>query len=114
MDGVRILNQVEMREVNPLVILVGIGVMVIIVGLCLVFTEAIKDNVDKNRIAIGLVIFVVGVIIISFGIYFDDNPIPTGKYEYTVLLEKGVDLIEFSEKYEIVEKQGEMWIIKDK
>lgn len=45
-----------------------------------------------------------------------DNPIQlnTGKYEYKATISNEVRLLEFNDKYEIIRKEGELYIIRDK
>ena len=38
----------------------------------------------------------------------------TGRYEYKVLIEDGVEMKEFYERYNVIEQDGEIWIIEDK
>jgi hypothetical protein len=107
MEGLHIFNKVEITKVNALLIIILFLIITttISIGLCIL---------DTRKHLIGFIYITVGIISLLLLIFTANNPKPTGKYEYTVTISKNVNLLEFNNKYEIVQQDGELWIIRDK
>lgn len=40
--------------------------------------------------------------------------VPTGRYRYEVKLDETIDINEFYDKYEVIERRGDIWVLQDK
>ena len=111
MEGVTILNTIEVMECTWGFSIVGL----IIAILSLLFLIGIIFSIIKNEVIITsfLSLFVVFGVVIStmcFGSvneYFDH-------YKYQVIVDDSVSLIEFTEKYEILDQEGLIYTVKEK
>lgn len=89
----------------------GVGVPIFAIGLTAM--DKCKHNLLK---AISFIIGILaGTSMYIFGAGWQMFEQPTGKYEYTVSIDDTkIHMLEFNDKYEIVNKNGELWVIRDK
>lgn len=108
LNGIEVLNKVELMDnvFNPMCIIPFIlFVMTIVV--------AVKSGVDEY-----IFVFVVSIIllslffILSMTIYY--KQIPNGQYEYQVTISDSVSMVEFNEKYDVIEVEGKIYTIREK
>lgn len=106
MEGITILSARQLMEAqNWTIVMVLVGIVVMFGSLILI---------TKN-IYFGIVSFIIGCILSIVGMI--SNIIidkPTGKYEYKVTISDEVNLVEFNEKYEIINQEGLIYTIKEK
>lgn len=116
MEGIEVLNQIEIMEL-PLWVNVVIIVLLIITLFSLVmsFVDAIKD-ITNGHCWIFMVVTTVTYIALIIMSSMDKQLLtePTGKYEYQVTIDDSVSMNEFYEKYEIVEVNGKIYTIREK
>lgn len=111
MEGVTILNTIEVMASTWGFSIVGL----IIAILSLLFLIGIIFSIIKNEVIITsflslLVVFGVIISTMCFGSaneYFDH-------YEYQVIVDDSVSLVEFTEKYEILDQEGLIYTVKEK
>ena len=111
MEGVTILNTIEVMASTWGFSIVGL----IIAILSLLFLIGIIFSIIKNEVFITsflsmLVVFDVLISIMCFSSaneYFDH-------YEYQVIIDDSVSLVEFTEKYEILDQEGLIYTVKEK
>jgi hypothetical protein len=112
-EGIHVFNQIEILALPSWYfwVVFGVGAPIFTIGLT-VFDKS-KHNLLK---VIGFIVGILaGTSIYVFGSGWQMFKQPTGKYEYTVSIDDTkIHMLEFNEKYEIVNKNGELWIIKDK
>lgn len=110
MEGITILNTVYEYAslINPLWVLAFIGICLIIslIGLFTIDYDKVQIAC-KVLIAFSLIGFVGSII----GASIETDKIVDTKYQ--VLISEEVNLKEFQEKYEIIEKNGEIYTIRE-
>ena len=113
-DGITVLSQSEITTqpcwiwiflfVSWFVIILG----VVLVIICASFNKKIGTKLATISTFLGIVLFFIdwlcGIII----------TVPTGKYEYKVTISDEVNFVEFNNKYEIIDQDGLIYIIKEK
>ncbi len=111
-EGIRILSQSPIIEYDYKYWYIALGGVIgaIAIGLLIgVLTQ------DFN---FGMLGAFVGVIVGCFaGMVATEETVvetDTGRYEYKVLIEDGVEMKEFYEHYNVIEQDGEIWVIEDK
>lgn len=106
MEGVTILYQMEVFEDNQLFWIFG-GALFI---LSLIFEFIVFLTVDEDWMyRLGIVGVVIGIIVIMLAI-----PLGHKEYQYKVTVDDSVSMVEFYEKYEIVNTEGKIFTVKEK
>lgn len=110
-EGLEIINKVEIMGENPKINIIGY----IVFAMMLVFFVLglfLFDYDDKSRhICFGICILLA---IVKVLIFQTNDKFPTGEYYYEVILDDTVNLKEFYQKYEVIEIKGDLYTIKEK
>lgn len=109
LEGINILNQVEIMRVDPSCIL-PIALLVTLIILGAVFIGTACEGYDIFK---GILLLIVSVPLL-IAIIVSKPSVPTGRYEYTVTIDESVSFTDLYENYEIVEQNGQLWILRDK
>lgn len=105
MTGVNIhaITEVPICE-HSLGVLFPVGLIIVFIGLM---------SLPLGYYKISLCVAVCGFVLGLLGIYFCSTP--TGYYNtYKVTIEENVSLVEFNEKYEILDQEGDIYTIKER
>jgi Na+(H+)/acetate symporter ActP len=111
MQGVTILNEFSVIAEHNWTVATFIGFIIIILMICAVGTIAVT-----SLGGIGYVLLLCSAIFGFLGIqaigYLTSEPV----YEthYQVMIDDSVSMIDFSNRYEVLEQQGKIFIVKDK
>ena len=110
LEGITILNQVEIMDSPWWCIPVG-ALAAIVIGIIIMLILGVITEWHDASMYIGMIVAVLSM----FGIWVAiGDSIPTGRYEYHVTIDESVSLKEFYSQYNIVDQQGEIYIIEDK
>ena len=109
-EGVTILNQVEIMKSPWWCIPAGLSAFFVI-GLGLATLLGFLTDWSDAGVYIGVAVGVICMIVI---LAKTGETIPTGRYKYHVTIDESVNLKEFYSQYNIVDQQGEIYIIEDK
>ena len=107
MAGVEILNQIEVTDTQT-----GIGfgwVLAIALGVFLLIS--ILGNFDEFCMVLGA-IAAAGIAIMV--IFATIEEVPTGEYQYEVIVNEEVNLQEFYDYYDVVEQRGEIFVVEER
>lgn len=107
MEGIEILQTLEVARYND-----GfIALFIIAIILFTVFIFAMLSNkvFDAASFVIGSVLL---VLVIGFGILYKNSK--TLHTEYIVTVDQSVNVVEFFDKYEVIEHEDKLWRIKEK
>lgn len=111
MEGVTILNKTEIMWLPiPYYFAIPVSIGMILIGLICCGVLIDEENwwaIMPAAVAILGCCFIVNLAT-------NDPLVPTGRYEYEVLLSEEVSFTELYERYEIVEQRGEIWVLRDK
>ena len=107
-----ILNQTPIMEMDPaynslaLKLLVAVGIGLVATVICVCFGGDISVAVTSSFTVLCLVglLAVVGL----------SPKVPTDRNEYIVKIDDDAPFVEIYEKYEVVERKGDVWILQDK
>ena len=107
LEGIEILNQTEIMTAPT-----WAGVICFIYT-CLAIISWIFYIIKDNVVMLTLLIisFLLAIIFMFLMLGID---VPTGKYDYQVTIDDSVLMVEFTEKYEIVEINGKIYTIREK
>ena len=105
MDGVQILNTIEIQQNSPIA---DLGVMLLILGAFLALI-AIGCN-ERKMLIMFSIIALVGLILLC---YIGRTEIKT-KTRYETIIDKSVSYIELTEKFKVIEQRGDIWVLEEK
>lgn len=112
MDGVTILNTIELTAPSP-----GVIVTLVVTGLLFLILISVPETSSSKTD--NLVIFLIVssaiafLVCMSIVIYQSDNH-KTGKLQYEVTIDDSVSMTEFNKKYEIVEQRGDIFVVNER
>lgn len=113
MDGVTILNTIELTGVSAgaWVTLLGSGLV-----LCasMLFPPSTVSSNTENLIALLIVIDVIMLFGSMFVAVYQSENHKTGELQYEVTIDDTVSMTEFNKKYEIVEQRGDIFVVKER
>ena len=110
LDGVRVLNEEIVKEMN----IEGIILAFILLSIATFIGMVVSDIF--NKLAGYLLLFVASIIIICTVMFFKPiNNIAFKEYkQYDIILEKSVDYKKFSDTYNVISHSGEIYIVRFK
>lgn len=114
MNGVEIINQVEIIEKQfGCGFAIG-GIIGVILAVVAITFSSLDDNVLIDCVFFIFIIVGTGIIFGGIGATITYEEVPTGKYEYQVTISEDVKMTDFLEKYEIVEQNDKIYTVIEK
>lgn len=111
MDGVTILNTIEVTGASKNVIIATL-ICFVIALLIMFILKASEDSIFDTFLLILLIGDVFGLFACFFvGTYQNENH-KTGELQYEVTIDDTVLMTEFNKKYEIIEQRGDIFVVK--
>ena len=112
MAGIEILNQIPVTETE---MGIGFGWLMVIAIVILSFIGGIFAVFDSDDLDLGLVLGAVGAVGVTLVIMiFSAKEVPTGEYQYEVVIGEEVNLHEFYDYYDVIEQRGEIFVVQEK
>ena len=106
LDGIEVLNKVEMYKEFPLWLLILIIVFLVIgVFFCMIGVSIKTKLIGILFLTICLVCLVCGIII---------STQPSDIKQYQVTISDSVSMVEFNEKYDVIKVEGKIYTIREK
>lgn len=103
MDGIEILNMISIPQMHPMAIF---GVILLMFG---VFLFMISLAADEHKIAIAfLVMALIGMCLMLCTKELEP------KIQYEVTIDESVSYKELTDKYNIIEQRGEIFVLEEK
>ena len=109
MDGVTILNTIEVTGISRNVIIAFMASFVI--GL---FLMAILELSENSCVLVYLLIDLIVFIGCVFVSWYQLENRKTGELQYEVTIDDSVSMTEFNKKYEIIEQRGDIFVVKER
>lgn len=109
-EGIEVLNKVAIMEPTPVADFVSIIYAIIIVFAVIII---ICGAAFHNNWIIGFGVCLILCSNIAIVIY-GKKEMETGRYEYQCIISDEVLFVDMYEKYEVVSKNGELWMIRDR
>lgn len=111
MQGIEILNKTPILEFSDLSnTLFGITIYILIASLVLLVLAFVTRK-DPIFYVFALVLFTSFILIIIAVVLPEQE---SGRYTYQCKISEEVSLVEFYEKYEIADKNGDLWAIRER
>ena len=109
-EGIEILSQEPIMECTYL------GLRIFIIGLLFSLIVGVLLEVFYFLDGSGFLIMGCGMVLFLLsGVLIDANyVIPTGKYEYKIIVDDNVSMAEFYEHYKVVDQEGKIFIVREK
>lgn len=111
LEGIEILDKTEILYTSDVAILFCVFSMIAIIVTAIISILFLAYNQIREAI-ISAVVCGLAIITIIISLSFVDKP--TGTYQYQVTIDENVSMVEFHEKYEIVDIKGKIYTIKEK
>lgn len=113
-----ILNTIELTGTvswvkTAAIVLLGLFVLSMLLGIGLVGKDSKRDKIGGWCFIIATVAFF-AVIILGWIADSDRFIVPNGKYQYEVLINDETSFVEITEKYDIIEQRGEIFVVAPK
>ena len=107
LEGIEVLNQIEITKVPDWILFaLFISACALVVAMIIAIITEWKNALIATCISIvAFIVFLVAAFIVD---------IPTGRYKYQVTIDESVSLIEFRNKYEIINVEGKIYTIKER
>lgn len=108
-----VINIIELTKTAPVVDIIFIVFLFLTV---ISFIGIIATPITHENIGIVCcVIMLLSVIgIFVCGALFDRCTVPNGKYQYEILIDDNVTFNEVTEKYNIIDQRGEIFVVEEK
>ena len=104
LEGINVLYMESIDQYSRgALIFAGVMILTLIIGLVLVMKEQF----------IGVIAAICSVVVIIFIGSFGDTE-PTGRYTYECIIDQSVPLNDVYERYEVIDRRGDIWVLKDK
>lgn len=118
MDGITVLNEI-VETIEPLSIwvwalMLGLAIILTLILICGLFWSVKKKNIDCIVLLSFYSLLAVFVWISVCCGYKETQREPYTIIQYEVTLSSDVSLIEFNEKYEIIEQRGQIYVIQER
>ena len=113
-EGVTVLSQEAIKE-SPqwMTAILVIGLLVIVLGFVVMFFGTLCEDfrmVDKGIV----MIFVTVALLLVLAVMIVVIEVPTGRHEYKVIIDDNANFKEIYNRYNIISKEGQIYIIQDK
>lgn len=109
-NGIEILSQEIIMEST------GIGLKIFLIGslCCVVLGVLLEVLCFRNGGGGAIAVFSVPLCLIVGIITGNVYQIPTDRYEYKVIIDDNVSMVEFYKQYEVIDQDGKIFIIREK
>ena len=113
LDGITVLAQEEITKSSTgTIIFCAIAAFALMVALCALYVNTIGTGSDFECTACTAISVLVALLVAY--IAAESTAEPTGRYRYECLIDDDVSVVEFDERYTIIDKRGDIWSIEDK
>ena len=107
-----IINQSPIMEMNPLYLSLSLKLLVaIIIGFIATCILIVCGGDISVMITGGFTILSAIALFVVIGV---SPKVPTDRNKYEVKLDETIDINEFYDKYEVIERRGDIWVLQDK
>lgn len=111
-EGVTILSKEMIMEPDMRLSFIIFIFSILIIGTG-VFISCLYHHIDSRGVTIGCIITAIGIIVYIVSLRLPAE-VESGRYQYKATIEKSVSFNEVYEKYNVIEQDGNLWILEDK
>lgn len=111
MDGITLLNVTEVSENSTLFL---VALIFLIIGAILNTANLLLSTDTKQCVLYGIVVVTLLACSIVVGVTMDKDREKNAHTQYACLIDKSVSMEDVYEKYTIIERRGDIWVLEDK
>ena len=105
MNGIEVLNTIKMYKEFPTWILFT-AIMLFIIG------DSLITKFELLPIIIGIICWIITIILVVVGLNINSKY--SGAIRYQVTISDDVSMVEFNERYDVIDVEGKIWTIVEK
>lgn len=107
MEGIEILHTIEVIDYNE--VYIGVLILFAIIFVAFIFAMIAYSGFDASSFVLSCILL---CLVICFGILYKNSE--TIYTEYMVTIDETVNVVDFFERYEVIEHEDKLWRIKEK
>lgn len=111
MDGITILNVTKVSENSTLLLVV---LIFLVIGVIINTVNTLQSNDAKQSILYGIFTVTLLALSIVVGFTMDKDREANAHNQYECLIDKSVSIDDVYEKYTVIERRGDIWVLEDK
>ena len=111
MDGITILNVTEVSENSTLLL---VALIFLVIGAIINTVNLLLSDDTEHCVLYGIFTVTLLVLSIVVGFTMDNDREANAHNQYECLIDKSVSMEDVYEKYTVVERRGDIWVLEDK
>lgn len=111
MDGITILNVTEVSENSTLLL---VALIFLVIGAIINTVNLLLSDDAKQCILYGIFTITLLALSIVVGVTMDKDREANKHNQYECLIDKSVGMEDVYEKYTVIERRGDIWVLEDK
>lgn len=111
MDGITILNVTKVSENSTLLL---VALIFIVIGAIISTVNALQSDDAKQCILYGIFTVTLLALSIVVVVTMDKDREANAHNQYECLIDKSVSMEDVCEKYTVIERRGDIWVLEDK
>lgn len=111
MDGITILNVTEVSENSTLLL---VALIFLIIGAIVNTVNLLLSTDTKQCVLYGILTLALLAFSIVVGFAMDKDRKANEHNQYECLIDKSVGMEDVYEKYTVIERRGDIWVLEDK
>lgn len=111
MDGITILNVTKVSENSTLLL---VALIFLVIGAIINTVNALQSDDAKQCILYGIFTVTLLALSIVVGVTMDKDREANAHNQYECLIDKSVSMEDVYEKYTVIERRGDIWVLEDK
>lgn len=111
MDGITILNVTKVSENSTLLL---VALILIVIGAIINTVNTLQSDDAKQCILYGIFTVTLLALSIVVRVTMDKDREANAHNQYECLIDKSVSMEDVYEKYTVIERRGDIWVLEDK
>lgn len=111
MDGITILNVTEVSENSTLLL---VALIFLVIGAIISTVNLLLSDDTEHCVLYGIFTFALLALSIVVGFTMDKDREANAHNQYECLIDSSASLEDVYEKYTVIERRGDIWVLEDK